>query len=153
MSLDGLYANPMAAVTFPEPVTRYLHIGGDIDTGLSTESEAQMKTRMPLILSNLTIHVPANGITATSTFVTRINGADGFCLCSIGSSATGYFTDTTNWDECDASALVNYALTTPSADWNREHNSKSCKCNHRAIRSSQQCRACSYCRDYNSRSR
>ena len=103
-----------SALTFTEPLTRYAGLGGAIRSSIATESETQLKTRTPLTLSNLTIHVSANAITGTSTFKMRVNTADGFSICSIGSSATGYFTDSTNWEETDSDDLVNYQLITPA---------------------------------------
>lgn len=109
-----LVACANAALTQAEPVTRYYGLGGPVKTNIANEIETQLKTRTPIILSNLTIHISANAITDISLFKMRVNGADGFSSCSIGSSGTGYFTDSTNWEECDADDLVNYTLVTPA---------------------------------------
>src|SRR5262245_35474077 len=109
-----LYGNEMAAVTQAEPLTRFYFLAGCVDTGMTTESIAQIKTMEAFTFSQLTIHITANGVTGTSEFRFRKNSADGNQLANITTSATGYFTDTTNSDICDADDLICADLTTPA---------------------------------------
>jgi hypothetical protein len=91
--------------------TNYVVLGGDTRT-YATEAETKLKTRIPMTLSNLTIWVPANTVSAASTFKTRINGADGNQSISIPSNTPGYYHDTTNKDIVDEDDDIDYILVT-----------------------------------------
>lgn len=112
-SKGWIQASAMEVLTVGEPLTRYFHVGGGYDNGISTESQAQMRTREAFTFSQLTIHISANTVNA-SEFRFRKNAADGNQLCSIGASATGYVTDSTNTDVCDNNDDINYSLVTPA---------------------------------------
>jgi len=75
-----------------------------------TEASVQRMIRSPGSCSNLMIHLTANGVAATSTFVFRKNAANGNNTVSIGSSATGFFEDTTNTDTVAAGDKINMNL-------------------------------------------
>lgn len=64
----------------------------------SVEANKQLTFRTAGTISNFTTYITSNASTATSTYVTRINGADGNQSLTIGIAATGEFTDNTNTD-------------------------------------------------------
>lgn len=88
--------NYAASTTYYGWVGHAVHGGAFNNT--TVEARAQITYRSAGILSNLYFYIRTNGVTATSTFRTRINGANGQQSVSIGSSATGAFEDTTNID-------------------------------------------------------
>jgi hypothetical protein len=75
-----------------------------------TEANTQITYNNPGRLSNLTMGVFSNTVTAASTIRTRKNGANGSQSISVGSSATGLFQDTTNSDTVAATDKINYQL-------------------------------------------
>lgn len=87
--------------------TRYHALEGVI-TPNATEASAQYKFQKAVTLANARIYVNANTCTNTSTFVIRINGADGNEIVSIGSGLTGWFEDNINTDNILINDLVNY---------------------------------------------
>jgi hypothetical protein len=78
----------------------------------ASEADAKLKTRIPLTLSNLTISLRLNTVSAASTFKTRVNGTDGNQTITISSNTTGHFHDTTNTDVVDDNDEINYQLIT-----------------------------------------
>jgi hypothetical protein len=72
---------------------------GLLTAGVSaTETDFQNLFRIAGTLSNLWIRLTANSIAATTTIRSRKNAANGNMSVSVGSSATGTFTDATNTD-------------------------------------------------------
>ena len=93
-------------------LTRYMPIGGNGRTWTATESDVQQNANLDRILSNYDVYVRTNGITAISTFRTRINGANGAQSVAFGSGVTGRLTDTTNRDVVAPTDDINYSLVT-----------------------------------------
>lgn len=89
-----------------------LCIAGSESGSSSTEAFAQSKPGLACTLSNLEAFVSANTLTATSTLITRIGGANGNQTISYTSGVTGYQEDTTHSDTITSSSEVNYLLTT-----------------------------------------
>jgi hypothetical protein len=110
--LDGGTIGASSDLTIGPNVTEYYTLGGGLMEGVTTESQAQIKPRTTLTLSNLTVYARANTITAPSTVRLRKNGADGNLVCNIGSSATGFIVDTTNTDIIGPDDLFCLKVTT-----------------------------------------
>lgn len=89
--------------------TNYFSFGGQ-RIAMTTESDAQASLGMAATLANLRCYVRANSLTAASTYKSRVAGADGNLSVSIGSGATGWFSDTTNSDSVSADQQVAFAL-------------------------------------------
>jgi hypothetical protein len=77
----------------------------------TTEANVQITYRTAGVLSHLLLQVITNTITATSTLVTRVNGANGNQSVSVGASQTGTFRDTAKQDVIAVGDEVNYQLT------------------------------------------
>ena len=92
-------------------LTRYITIGGSF-MAETTEANTKQKLRVATTLSNMTVRISPNTTTATSTFTLKKNGSAGNQTVSIGSGATGFFTDTTNTDDVTATDEVNYEIVT-----------------------------------------
>jgi hypothetical protein len=108
-SLSGATPNTTSQVYFP--------IGGYIGTGnvgVTTEANEQMKAGSTSLFSQLTTVISTN-TGAVSTLRFRKNAGNGNQTVSVGSSATGVFTDTVNKDGVVASDEINYAFTAGSA--------------------------------------
>lgn len=78
--------------------TRYYVPAGDVRTTLTTEAWAQALARDSYTLSDLFVRVKTNALTGATTIKSRIGGADGNQVISIGAAATGAFTDAVNTD-------------------------------------------------------
>lgn len=78
----------------------------------TTESQVQIAVYYSGILSNATVNITSNTVTAASTMVTRINGVSGTVSVSITASTTGRFTDTSHTDAVKSGDLLNFMLTT-----------------------------------------
>lgn len=76
----------------------------------SAEADAKTPLRTQGTLSQLRVRVVTNGITASTTFRTRINGANGAQSVSIGSGLTGAFEDTSNSDTVAIGDDFNYQI-------------------------------------------
>lgn len=76
----------------------------------TTEATTQFTCRSAGTLKNLFVYLSANSKTATSTFGTRIEGADGNLTISIAGAATGMFEDTTNSDTISSGNRINYSM-------------------------------------------
>lgn len=70
------------------------------------------KFRATATLSNLRTYVHTNSVTVATTVKTRVNGADGNQVLSIGGGATGSFEDTSNTDSISIGDDVNYYVYT-----------------------------------------
>jgi hypothetical protein len=90
-------------------VTLYYSIEGKCD-GEAVEADTQWTFRTTATLSNLAVYISTNGITAASTFRTRVNGANGTQLISIGAGLTGLFEDAVNTDAIAVGNTVSYQL-------------------------------------------
>lgn len=76
-------------------------------SGSTDEAVCQQMHGYPAILSNFRVNMLANTLSAaTVTFTTRINGADGTQVVSIGHGLTGQFEDSTHTDAIGPSDLV-----------------------------------------------
>ena len=69
-----------------------------------------------LVVASTTVYIPlyiySNARTTTTTFRSRVNGANGNLAVSVGSTQTGIFEDTANSDTLAANDDVNYSVTT-----------------------------------------
>ena len=92
-------------------LTRYYAVGSD-GTNRTTEANAQNRVEATGTWSHLAVRLTANGLSATSTLSSRLNGAAGNQSAAIGASATGYFEDTTHVDHVVPGSDLNYALVT-----------------------------------------
>ena len=90
-------------------------IGSAIPTGTSsntTETNAQTIEKYPATYKNLGVRVTSNSRTTTTTGKFRKNAADGNQSVTIGSTATGWFEDTSNTDGVVAGDLTCFQLST-----------------------------------------
>lgn len=110
-SINYLTAGYTSGTTQNFGLTTYPYIGASIET-VSTESDAQVKTGLDGTLKNLTLTISANNINGSSTFITRKNTANGNQSISIGSSSTGFFSDTSNTTSIVGTDLINYQNVT-----------------------------------------
>lgn len=93
----------------------YYAIGSAIPTGgatNSTEANAQTIEKFSATYKNLGVRVISNSRSTTTTGRFRKNGANGNQFVTIGSTATGWFEDTTNTDSVVSGDLTNFQLTT-----------------------------------------
>lgn len=108
-----LIAQNNVSFTYGTSVTAYSIIPGAQEAGAeTTEANAQIPFSVAGTFSRLYVRVAANSITATTTRRLRVNGANGNNVVSIGSSATGEFTDASNADVILADDDVNYQIVT-----------------------------------------
>lgn len=77
----------------------------------STEATSQIKVPMATSFFKLRVRLGTNAGGA-NTFVTRINGADGFQSLAITAATTGFFEDNSHQDSVALSDLVNYKFGT-----------------------------------------
>lgn len=77
----------------------------------TTESRAQVRARASFRLEDLQAIVSTNTRTSAITIKSRVNGADGAQSFSVGSTATGTFTDATNTDAVSGTDLFCIAYT------------------------------------------
>lgn len=101
-----------AGTTVGTSQTIYLTLGWLQSASTTTESQTQLKIGRPLQLSNLTVMVDTNTLTASSTFRTRVGASNGNQSVSVGSGAAGIFEDSTDTDTITSSSEVNYQLVT-----------------------------------------
>ena len=92
-----LICNTAGTTANGENVTRSYPVGGAAQTQ-TKGAEAALRSRSAGTLSGLYVRLSANTRTSTSTWKSRINGADGAQSVSIGAAATGSFEDVTNTD-------------------------------------------------------
>ena len=98
-----------ADFTLTPSLTRYNPVGGGL-VGSVAESDSQITARAAFSLSNLTVYVKSNTITANTTVRLRKNGANANQVITIDSGATGYFVDTTNTDTFTESDTLDYQI-------------------------------------------
>lgn len=82
----------------------------------STEAITQRTFRFACTLSNLYMRIPANSKTTTSTFLIRVNGANGNSTISMTAGATGEFEDTSNTDSISAGDEATFNFSSGSAE-------------------------------------
>jgi len=87
--------------------TVYDAVGG-VRTSTAAEATVQVKAGFAYIASHLEAYMATNGVTAISTITFRRNGGNANQTISIGSSATGYFEDTTDVDQVVSSDEISY---------------------------------------------
>ena len=88
--------------------TRYFTLSGRMATLSTAESDEQCKMTVAATGKNLFCRISANARTTTTTVRTRKNTANGGQSVSIGSTATGFFEDTTNTDTIAVNDLYTY---------------------------------------------
>lgn len=88
----------------------FFPVSGGAPIGQSTEIDAQAPMPAPLTIFDISLQVSANTLGTTTTWIIRINGADGNGTLAIGAGLTGYFEDLTNFDDLVAGDLVCYQL-------------------------------------------
>lgn len=93
-----------------QSLTRYYSTCNGALEANATEASKQITFRSGGVLSNLYAVVTANGVSATTTLRTRVNGSNGAQSVSIGAGVTGEFEDTTNTDTISAGDEVNYQM-------------------------------------------
>jgi len=94
-------------------VTRFYAFTGPTGTdnpSQQTESESQYSARVAGTWSGLFINVSLNAKGGNSVFRSRVNGANGNQIITIGSGVTGLLQDTTNSDSIVSGDEINYAL-------------------------------------------
>jgi hypothetical protein len=77
----------------------------------TVEADAQVTVRAAGTWSGMTARVNSNSLTATTTFTSRVGGADGNQAVSFASSTSGAATDSTNHDTLSDGNLINYKVT------------------------------------------
>jgi hypothetical protein len=79
--------------------TRFINIQGyQIADGSTTEANQQHKVRAAGTLESLQVNIISNARTNDSVFRSRINGAFGASIITVGAGVTGRLTDDTNTD-------------------------------------------------------
>lgn len=86
--------------------TSFMPVAG-ITTSSTTEANVNMVAPVNMTLSNLQIVISTNARTTNTVFSTRINGGDGTQSVTVGSTATGFFEDTSNSDSVTAGQAYN----------------------------------------------
>src|SRR3982751_6364324 len=113
MVLEHRPFNTIASTeTIGPSVVAKVTIQGRANPNTNSESVNQLKARDIYTLSNLSITVGSNTITASSTIVVRHNTANSTMTVSVGSSATGQFRDTTHTVTTTSTSLLSYQITT-----------------------------------------
>jgi hypothetical protein len=95
-------------------VTNYFPVGGNLVAG-TTEADRKVKTRDIFTLSELTIVLSTNTVTASSTLTLRKNGVDTALTLTIPTSTTGVISDSTNIASVVATDDLNLSLVTGGA--------------------------------------
>jgi len=91
----------------------YEYGGFDNASATTDDNTVKIKACDTFTLSDLTILVTANTVSAASTLTSRLNaGAGGLTAASIGSNTSGVFSDTTNTESDVATDQINTRLVT-----------------------------------------
>ena len=80
----------------------------------SSESDVNIPAPVAGTLSNLQVAVESNARTNTTTWTSRVNGADGNQSVSVTSGSTGHFEDTSNTDSVTAGQNMAMKIATGS---------------------------------------
>ena len=108
--------------------TSDFYIAG-VNSGSTTEANSQVTIRNTLTLAFMRIYVSTNTInTGTTTYKSRIDGADGSQSLSIGFGATGSFEDTTNSDVIANGSKLTYRIVTSGASGALGYNATHMRC-------------------------
>ncbi len=86
----------------------FFALSGGSPIGQATETNAQAPMPAPLTIFDISLQVSANGLATATTWVLRVNGADGNSTITVGAGLTGFFEDLTNFDDLVAGDLVCY---------------------------------------------
>ena len=108
------YIGASGSTTTTANITSYSRLGG-LNAVNSTETNRQILFRSAGTLSNLYVRVTVNAIAGASTIRTRKNVANGGQSVSVGSTATGEFTDAVNTDTIAAGDKLNYQFVPGAA--------------------------------------
>jgi hypothetical protein len=90
--------------------TYYLGLYGEMFTITTVENREQQNAQFAFTAKNLRLYISANATTASSTFRTRVNGANGAQSVSISAGATGWFSDLSNTDNISIGDLICFQL-------------------------------------------
>ncbi len=94
--------------------TRYISSSGFAATINATETTNGIRSWIAraATASKMRINITANPRSTTTTFTSRVNGANGNQTLSISTSATGWFEDASNSDSLAAGDTYNYKIVT-----------------------------------------
>lgn len=101
--------NSVTPAAIAAAATVWFPVGGTL-TSITTEAHAQIAPGIPFTLSNISINIAVNTVTAASTFSFRKNAGGGNQSASITASGTGMFTDATHSDAILATDNIDYQL-------------------------------------------
>lgn len=104
---DGFNAFSGVSITVPY----YARPTGSFVNSSSSEAFTQLAFGFSVTLSLMEVQITANVASAASTLVSRVNGANGNQLATIGAGLTGWFQDTANIDTLGPTTLANMMLT------------------------------------------
>ena len=93
----------------------FFHWSGSI-VNTNNDSATRAITGCAGTWKNLDLNIGSNARTTTSVYTSRINGANGTMTVSVGSGATGLFSDLIHVDSLGASDQVNWATTLNAGD-------------------------------------
>lgn len=100
-------------VTGAGGLTWYYPLGAGTIESITTEADAQMKARETFDMTNLIAYTNSNSIAGNTILCLRTNASDSSLTLTIGSSATGFFADTTHTVTLTAATdLINFKITT-----------------------------------------
>jgi hypothetical protein len=112
---DCIFACQNAGSTsFNTSVTQYFGLSGNLVSGQSTETSAQVTVNTAFQFSQLTCNVTSNGITNASTINLRANSGNAAPTVSITGSTTGIFNDNTDTYSAATTAAIDYQVVTGS---------------------------------------
>lgn len=101
----------LTGTSYSANTTKYESLSGNLAAS-SSDDITSVDIPLPGRLKGLGINVLTNTVSASSTLRTRINGANGAQSLSIGSTATGFFEDSSNSDTIAAGDNANLQLVT-----------------------------------------
>jgi len=92
--------------------TLYFGLCGSTYPGAMTTTEARVQApvRSTLYANNMLVVIADNTLDGATTFRTRIDGANGNLVVSVGAGQTGQFEDTTHSDSYTAAEKINYQV-------------------------------------------
>lgn len=91
--------------------TEFVALSGLLTDSISTEANVQNQIDIAGTLSKGQVIILSNGRSSTTTFRTRINGANGNISMAVTAGGTGTFEDTSNTDTIAANDLVNISAS------------------------------------------
>lgn len=108
----AMVANPNGNVV-NDGETRLHNIVGILENQ-TTESRAQDRVRLALTWDSLGVRVTVNSLTVATSFVSRIDGADGDQSVSVAAADTGFFEDAVNVDDVASGEQINWETDIPA---------------------------------------